>query len=97
MVITDPQLKAHVERVVSLMTSLPAELRPACGLMDACDWFTHIEGEQSPRSKEALKLILSDDMRPALRPWYQRAGDNMNPAALEFRERLSTLAREKFG
>ena len=97
MVVTDPQLKAHVEQVVLLMTKLPAELRPVCGLMDACDYFTRIEGEHSTRSKEALKLILSEDIRPALRLWYQMSGDNMNPAAVQFRERLSVLTGETFG
>jgi hypothetical protein len=32
-----------------------------------------------------------------LRQWYQSCGDNMNPNALEFRARLSTLAGERFG
>jgi hypothetical protein len=97
MTIADPQLRAHVERVVALMTSLPVDARPVCGLLDAYDWYGRVEGEGSPQAREALQLLLSEELRPALRAWYQRCGSNMNPAALEFRQQLSRLAGERFG
>jgi hypothetical protein len=97
MTINDPQLKAHVERVVRLMTGLPDETRPVCGLLDGYDWFCRADGAVSPQAREALHLLLSEELRPALRQWYQTCGDKMNPAALEFRQRLSGLAGERFG
>lgn len=97
MTINDPQLKSHVERAVGLMTSLPEDLRPICGLLDGCHYFGLVGGAESPQAREALELLLSTGLRPALRQWYQRCGSDMNPAAVEFRERLSDLAGERFG
>ncbi len=97
MTINDPKLKLHVERIVGLMTSLPEDLRPICGLLDGCQFFGRVEGAESPQAREALELLLSTDLRPALRRWYQRCGSNMNQAALEFRDRLGDLAGERFG
>ena len=97
MIYADTKLQQHVERAAALMTSLPEEQRPICGLLDAHRWFGLVEGEQSPRAVESLRLLLSPELRPALRQWYQRCGENMNPNALEFRARLSTLAGERFG
>ena len=97
MIYADTKLEQHVERAAALMTSLPEEQRPICGLLDAYQWFGLVEGEQSPRAVEALRLLLSPELRPALRQWYQRCGENMSPSALEFRARLSTLAGERFG
>ena len=97
MTINDPQLKRHVERAVGLMTSLPEDLRPICGLLDAYQFFGLVEGAESSQAREALELLLSTELRSALRRWYERCGDDMNPAALEFRQRLSGLAGERFG
>ena len=93
----DTKLQQHVERTAALMTSLPNEQRPVCGLLDACQWFVLTEGEDSPRVAEAMEHLLSAELRPALRSWYRSCGDDMNPAATEFRERLSELAGERFG
>ena len=54
-------------------------------------------GEDSPRATEAVEHLLSPELRPALRQWYQRWGDGMNENALCFRDRLSELAGERFG
>ena len=97
MIYPDPKLQQHVERTIALMTSLPDEQRPVCGLLDAHQFFGLTEGEDSPRVAEAVEHLLSAELRPALRSWYRRCGDEMNPAATEFRERLSKLAGERFG
>ena len=65
-------------------------------LMATFGWFRRAEGEQSLRTQETKELLLSKEMRPALRHWYQHFGNKMNPAAMEFREHLSELAGEKF-
>jgi hypothetical protein len=65
--------------------------------MDAWHWFRLTEGENSPRAAEAIEHLLSPELRPALRQWYKRWGDEMNENALNFRNHLSELAGEKFG
>jgi hypothetical protein len=97
MSITDPKLRTHVERVVGPMKSLPEDLRPICGLLDGCYFFALVEGAESPQAREALQLLLSTELRSALRRWYQSCGNDMNPGAIAFRERLSSLAGERFG
>jgi hypothetical protein len=97
MTFRDPKLQQHVERTALLMTSLPDEQRPVCGLLDAWYWFRTVEGEDSSRAAEAVEHLLSAELRQALRQWYQGFGDKMNPAAIDFREHLSQLAGEKFG
>jgi hypothetical protein len=71
--------------------------RQICGLLAGFDWFRRIEGEKSPPAHEARDILLSPEMRPALRRWYRRFGDNMNPAAIELREQFTQLAGERFG
>jgi hypothetical protein len=94
----DEQLQKHFERTMALpVGNLPDEQRPIFALMDAYGWFRLTEGQQSPKVLEATELLLSSELRPGLRSWYQRFGDRMNPAALEIREHLGKLAGEKFG
>jgi uncharacterized Fe-S cluster-containing protein len=97
MTINDPQLKTHVERVVALATGLPEDTRPVCGLLDAYDFYRRAAGADSPQAREALQLLLSEELRPGLWHRYRRCGNDMSPAAVEFRERLSSLAGERFG
>ena len=97
MTICDPQLEMHFEKVASHNPSFPSELLPVFALLDAWHWFHVIEGDDSPRTREALDLLLSSELRPALRNWYSRFGDDINPAAREFRQRLGELAGEEFG
>ena len=93
----DPQLQKHFERAVSLVQGCPPEQLPICALLDAWHWFHLTEGDDSPGAKEAIEHLLSLELRPGLRSWYQRWGAGMNPAAVEFRDRLSELAGERFG
>jgi hypothetical protein len=71
--------------------------RQICSLFAALDWFRRSEGEQSVRLREVGQILLSPEMRPALRRWYKRCGDGMNPVAMALREQLSALAGERFG
>jgi hypothetical protein len=91
----DAQLQKRCERVISTARDCPPDQLPIHALLDACNWFRLIEGEESPRSAEAIELLLSPELRPALRDWYRRMGDDLNPFADEFREQLSELAGER--
>ena len=97
MTFRDPKLQQHCERAAAVVTGCPTEQLPVLGLLDAWYWFRTVEGEDSPRAAEAIEHLLSAELRPALRQWYQRFGDGMNENALRFRDRLSELARERFG
>ena len=96
MTFRDPQLQKHYEKAVSLVQGCPPDQLPVCALLDAWHWFHLIEGDDSPRAGEAVELLLSSELRPALRSWYRRCGEDMNPAALDFRNRLGDLAGERF-
>ena len=97
MTFRDAKLQQHCEQVAAVVSSCPPEQIPVLGLLDAWDWFRLTEGEVSPRATEAVELLLSSELRPALRQWYQRWGSDMNEAAIRFRDRLSELAGERFG
>jgi hypothetical protein len=97
MVFRDTQLQKHFERVVSIVQGCPPDELPICALLDAWQWFRLTEGDDSSRASEAIEHLLSPELRPALRSWYRRYGDKMNPAAIEFRDRLGVKAGERFG
>lgn len=97
MTIRDAQLQKRFERVISTVQGCPSNQLPVYGLLDAWHWFHLLEGEESSRSSEAIELLLSPELRPALRDWYHRWGDQMNPFAIEFRDHLSEIAGERFG
>ena len=97
MTFREPKLQEHVERVVSLVQGGPPEEIPVSALMDAWHFFHLVEGDESPCTQEALEHLLSKELRPALRGWYRRAGDAMNPSAIAFRDRLGQMAGECFG
>ena len=98
MTISDPKLQAHVQRVKSVINiPLNDDQGTVCGLLDACQFFSITEGDRSPRAREALEILISQELRPAVRAWFRRAGENVNPAARKFRQELSILAGEEFG
>ena len=94
----DTQLQQHFDHTMSLrVENLSDEERPVFALMTAYGWFRRVDGEQSPKVCEIIDHLLLPELRPALRSWYSRSGDRINPAAMEFREYLSELAKEKLG
>jgi len=97
MTFRDTQLQKHFERVVSIMQGCPPDQLPICALLDAWHWFHLIEGDDSPRATEAIEHLLSPELRQGLRSWYRGHAENMNPAAVEFRDRLGMIAGETFG
>ncbi len=97
MTFRDPKLQQHCERAAAVVKGCPPEQLPVLGLLDAWYWFHLTEGEDSPRAAEAIEHLLSPELRPALRQWYQRFGSDMNENAISFRDRLSGLAGERFG
>ena len=97
MTFRDQKLQKHVAGATVVITGLPDDQLPVCGLLDAWYWFRVTEGADSPRAAEAIEHLLSSELRPVLRRWYQRHRDDMNENAINFRDRLSELAGETFG
>ena len=96
MTFQDSQLQRHYERTVSIFQSCPTDELPILALLDAWHWYRLTEGDASPRVREAIEHLLSTELRPALRNWYHRHGEGTNPAANDFRDRLSQLTGERF-
>ena len=96
MTFRDAKLQQHCERAASVVSGCPPEQLPVLALLDAWYWFRVTEGKDSPRVAEAVEHLLSPELRPALRQWYQRLGQGMNDNASRFRDHLSELAGERF-
>ena len=88
------ELEKHCERVMSIMTKLPQGLRCVCALMDAYGWFKLVEGEESPKVREALRHLVSPELRYSLKEWYMQFS-SINPSAEELRKLLEKSAGEK--
>lgn len=71
------------------------ELRQVCALIATHDLFMAFEGAHSARVHETIECLLSAQMRPALRRWYQRPGAATDCATVEFRDQLNGLAGER--
>jgi hypothetical protein len=97
MTFRDVQLQKRFERAIASVQGYPPDQLPVWALMDSWYWFRLIEGEESPRAGEAIGHLLSPELRPALRDWYRRLGEQMNPFAMEFRDHLSELVGERLG
>ena len=65
--------------------------------MEAYDYFRLCAGEDGAPTKEAVELLLSPELRLALRQWYGTFAGPLNPVAEAFRQRLTALAREPLG
>jgi hypothetical protein len=56
-----------------------------------------LEGPHSERVHETIEHLLSANMRPQLREWYEQSAGNLDSAADGFRQALSRLAGERLG
>jgi len=93
----DLELQQVFQRNFENAQDADSDTRKLCALFAALDWFRITEGEQSSKVQEVMGILLSPDMRTGLRSWYQKNGDDLNPMAMTFREKLSSLVGEKFG
>jgi hypothetical protein len=95
MTFQDSTLQQHYERVFTLSSGIPIEMRPVCALMDAYGFFKQTDGEQAPRVREALYHLTEPDLRPALRQWFRLISANdTNTTAMRFRQKLSEIIGE---
>jgi hypothetical protein len=91
----DAQLrKCYDDRLVEAGEA-SGDLRQVHALIATHDLFQMLEGSHSLRVHETIEHLLSAELRPGLRRWYQRSGVETDYAAMEFRERLSRLAGER--
>ena len=97
MTFRDPKLQAHFDEAMKFDRGCPPEERPVRALIDAYYRFEIEDGADSPRAREAAEQVLSSELRPALRSWYQRMGSRIHGHAVQVRERLGKMAGESFG
>lgn len=91
----DTQLQKHYDQNLSEVTEAPEDLRQVRALIATHDVFQMFEGPHSARVHETIEHLLSAEMRPGLRRWYQRPGAETDSATLEFRDQLSQLTGER--
>jgi hypothetical protein len=92
---TDAQLQTCYERNLAASAELVEEVREVCALIAVHDVFLMMEGPHSSRVHETIERLLMPGLRSVLHRWYQRAGADLDPAAIAFRDHLSQLAGER--
>ena len=92
--IRHPGIKRLVE-TVSRFTWLPESQRTITALMDA--YISHYvqDGAEAEPTKEALRLVISPEMRPALKEYYRRLGPNCGEEMQRVHRWLSAAAGEE--
>jgi hypothetical protein len=93
----DPQLEKCYGSQFAEAAEPSDDLRQVLALIATHDLFQMLEGDHSPRVHETMEQLLLPGVRSGLRRWYQRTEAGTDPAAVEFRTRLSQLAKEQFG
>ena len=91
----DRQLQKHYDQSLSEASDASEDLREVRALIATHDVFQMFEGPHSARVHETIEHLLSAQMRPGLRRWYQRPGAGADSATLEFRDQLSRLTGER--
>jgi hypothetical protein len=96
MTFSDPKVQAHYDSAVTVECDCPAEERPVRALIDAYYRFEFDHGEDSSQVKELTVAVLSQELRPALRSWYQRMRPKIHGHAIIVRDGLGQMAGESF-
>ena len=91
----DTQLQKCFDGQLAEAAETSEDLRQVCALIATHDVFQMLEGTHSARVHATIDRLLSAQMRPALRRWYQRPGAGTDYATVEFRDQLSRLAEER--
>lgn len=95
MIFRDLQLQQCYDAHLGKVGNSLGDLGPVYAIIATHNWFAMLEGVHSARVHETIDRLLSTEMRPALRHWYQRSGLEMDSIAIEFRNQLSRLAGER--
>jgi hypothetical protein len=70
-------------------------LRRVHALIATHDLFQMLEGAHSLRVHETIERLLSAELRPELRRWYQRPGAGTDYGAIDLRNQLNSLVGEQ--
>jgi hypothetical protein len=94
MEIRHPRINRLVETVSRQFTWLPESQRTIVALMDA--YISHYlqDGPDAEPTQEALRLVTSPEMSPALKEYYHRLGPNRGEEMERVYRRLSAAAGE---
>ena len=97
MTIQDLEVQKRFERNLTLMQDMrPKDQIPLYAWLEVHDYFQVMEGDSSPRTKEALEYVLAPELRPALRSIFQSIPRSKNPVTNKYRDQLSKSAGEQF-
>lgn len=91
----DRQLQKLYDQSLSEAGDASEDLRQVRALIATHEVFQLFEGPHSVRVHETIEHLLSVEMRPGLRRWYQRPGAGTDSSTLEFRDQLSRLTGER--
>ena len=91
----DTQLQKCYDRNLGEAGDVSEDLCRVRALIATHDFYQMLEGTHSARVHETMEHLLSAQIRPALRRWYQRPGAGTDGATVEFRDQLSRLAGER--
>ena len=93
---TDPHLQKYYAASVNEADGLAEAPRQVRALMAVHDLSHMLEGPHFLGVHEAIWNLLSPNLRPALRGWYQLSGPDKIPSATVLRDHLSEMAGERF-
>ena len=85
----DHQLRECYERNLSEMAASTDAALEVSALIATHDFFQMLEGPHSSRVHETMDLLLSLELRPRLRDWYRRHGNDINQGARDWRDKIS--------
>ena len=92
----DAQLQKWYDWHLSEATDASEDQRQVHALIATHGVFLMLDGPHSERVHEMIEHLLSAQMRPGLRRWYQRSDAGTDSTTIEFRDLLSQLAEERF-
>jgi hypothetical protein len=92
---TDAQLQKCYDSNLAETDDLAQDLRQIRALIATYDLFQMLDGPHSVRADEILDRLVSAELRPALRGWYQRSSAETEPVSMEFLNELNELTGER--
>lgn len=91
----DVELQKCYDSHLAEMDGLAQDLGQIRALIATSVLFRMLDGPHSVRVQEIMECLISPELRPALRSWYQRLATEKERLAMEFRNELNQLTGEQ--
>ena len=92
---TDAHLQKCYDSNLAVTDGLAQDLREIRALIATRELFQMLDGPHSIRTHEIMEHLVSAELRPALRRWYQRPAAETKSFSTEFRNALNKLTGEQ--